>query len=125
MICIVFQSVSLGYFSRGLNTHSMFIYANFLRLYRQTRIPNFACPYKICDIYNVLTFWLAFLTHFGTYGQQRGKLALGNFFTICESPSHNIPFMFLFCNGYRDWSISSRDPINLSIYTEPASVMAE
>ena len=67
LYCIVFQSVSLGYFSRGLNTHSMFIYAIFLQLYRQIRFPN--CPYKIYDIYNVLTFLLAFLTHFGTYGQ--------------------------------------------------------
>ena len=62
VICIVFRSVSLGYFSRGLNTHSMFIYAIFfLQLYRQTRFPN--CLYKIYDIYNVLTFLLAFLTH--------------------------------------------------------------
>jgi hypothetical protein len=68
-ICIVFQSVSLGYFLRGLNTHSMLIYAIFLRLYRPNRFPNFACPYKICDIYNILTYLLAFLTHFGTYGQ--------------------------------------------------------
>ena len=32
MICIVFQSVSLGYFSRGLNTHSMLIYAIFFTM---------------------------------------------------------------------------------------------
>ena len=61
--------------------------AFFLRLYRQTRFPNCACPYKIYDIYNVLTFLLAFLIHFGTYGQYTGKLVLGNFFTIWESPS--------------------------------------
>ena len=43
VICIVFQSVSLCYFTRGLNTHSMFIYAIFLQSYRQTRFLNY--PY--------------------------------------------------------------------------------
>ena len=60
LYCISISVTGL-FFKRPEYTFDVYLRHFFLQIYRQTRFSN--CLYNIYDIYNVLTFLLAFLTH--------------------------------------------------------------
>jgi hypothetical protein len=65
LYCISISVTGL-FFKRPEYTFDVYL-RHFFTIIPPDPFPN--CPYKIYDIYNVLTFFLAFLTHFGTYRQ--------------------------------------------------------